>query len=123
MKRLFGLISGLICLITVLLPAACLSAGARFYLRGDADGDGKITSLDVTTAQRVLTGIITDDDGSITRRSDVTGDGLTLPDATAIQRYLAGFADPYQIGQSASEKPTVNPALPTEENQLPILCN
>lgn len=112
-----AVITAAVCL-SFCLPAACLS---YTYIRGDADGDGDITSLDVTVAQRVIAGIVTDPDGSITKRCDVTGDGLTLPDATAIQRYLAGFTDPYQIGQPASEKPTVNPALPTEENQLPIL--
>lgn len=104
--------------LSLCLSAACLS---YIYIRGDADGDGDITSIDVTVAQRVIVGIVTDPDGAIARRSDVTGDGLALPDATAIQRYLAGFTDPYQIGQPASENPTVNPAFPTEENQLPVL--
>lgn len=106
-----------IIMMTVLLSAACLSAGAQTWLRGDADGDGKITSLDVTTAQRVLSEIITDDDGSITRRCDVDGDGLSLPDVTAIQRSLASLPDDHHIGETVSD----DLIQPTEDNQLPIL--
>ena len=104
-------------MMTVLLSTVCLSAGAQSWLRGDADGDGKITSLDVSTAQRVLTGIISDDDGAITRRSDVDGDGISLLDVTAIQRALASFPDDYHIGGTVSD----DLIQPTEDNELTIL--
>lgn len=87
-------------------------------MAGDADGDGTVTSIDVTTAQRVIAGILHDDDGSISRRADVTGDGLSLPDVTAIQRYLAGLTDRYHIGETVGNDP---PLLPTEDNQLPVV--
>ncbi|MBQ3330199.1 MAG: hypothetical protein IJG87_03375 [Ruminococcus sp.] len=103
-------------ILIALLSAVCLSAGARTYLRGDADGDGEISSLDVTVVQRVVAGIITDSDGSITERGAVTGgDSLTLPDATQIQRYLAGLTN-CNVGEPASDI-----VFPTEDNQLPIL--
>ena len=112
MKRFLGSITVLFVII-VLLSAVCLSAGARGSLRGDADDDGAITSIDVTIVQRVVAGMVTDDDGEIAQRCDMDGDGLSLPDATAIQRFLAGLHVDYQIGDDTYD--------PTEENQLPIL--
>ena len=105
----------------VLLSAACLPAGAQSFLRGDADGDGAITSSDVTYVQRVIAGILPDPDGSISKRGAVTGGGLTLADATEIQRYLAGFMNRYHIGEAVPETPTTDNLFPTEDNQLPIL--
>lgn len=98
-----------------LLSAVCLSAGAQSNLRGDADGDGEITSVDVTVVQRVVAGILTDPDGSISKRGAVTGDSLTLLDATEIQRYLAGLKN-NRVGEPASDI-----IIPTEDNQLPII--
>lgn len=98
------------------LPAACLS-----YVRGDADGDGEVTSLDVTCIQRVITGIQPDPDGTVSRRGAIIDGTLTLMDATEIQRYLAGFRNRYHIGLTEPEDPTVFDAFPTEDNQLPIL--
>lgn len=65
--------------------------------RGDADGDGKVTVLDATTIQKVLASVMTDTDGMIAYRGDVTGDRLDITDATAIQKHLAGFVNTYQI--------------------------
>lgn len=110
----------LICLFLCLLLAVgfWLTASAAFSgaLRGDADGDGRISSLDVTVIQRVLTDVCTDDTGDIAKRGDVNEDGLSLPDASAIQRYLAGFRNDYHIGERISPI-----TFPTEDNQLPIL--
>lgn len=116
MKRFLGLVYILIVII-VLLSAVCLSTGARTWLRGDADNDGAITSIDVTTVQRVVAGVITDDDGAIAIRCDMDGDGLSLPDATAIQRSLAGLPTVFHVGE------TVNDDIyePTVDDELPIL--
>ena len=125
MNRLFGLICVILCIVILLLSAACLPAGARSSLptdsasrlRGDADGDGEISSIDVTIVQRVIAGAVIDSDGTVALYCDVTGDGLSLPDVTAIQRYLAGLKDNYRVGVPYYD----DPYDPTEDNQLPIL--
>lgn len=113
----------LICLIICLLLAVSfwLTASAAFnnMVCGDADGDGTITSLDVVIIQRVLSEIVADDTGGIAKRGDVDGNGLSLHDATAIQRYLAQFNDEYHIGERVT--PSSPFAFPTEDNQLPIM--
>ncbi len=110
-------------MITVFLSAVCLSAGAQTYLRGDADGDGSITSLDATVVQRVVSGINSDSDGSIAGRAALTDGPLSIQDATRIQMFLAHFDNRYRIGDrvDATETPTQAIMLPTEDNQLPIL--
>lgn len=115
MKRFPGIIVGII-IITALLSAACLPAGALTWLRGDADGDGEVTSLDVTVIQRVIAEIMPDPDGSIAKRGDVTRDSLTAMDASWIQWYLARLDNRYHIGEEASDD-----GFPTEDDQLPIL--
>lgn len=75
-----------------------VSTQAPRYL-GDADGDGDITILDVTTIQRSLVSIPVayfDEDAA-----DVDADGeTTIIDATFIQRKMAGITVPYRIGES-----------------------
>lgn len=104
----------------MVFAAGCVISGSAVdgYMIGDADGDGAITSLDATTIQRVITVMIPDDDGKIRLRGDVNEDGLSLPDVTVIQRYLAGYDDRTRIGKIADD---IRPCLPTEDNQLPIL--
>ncbi len=77
------------------------------FLLGDADGDGSVTILDATTVQRLLAGLITDEDGMIELRSDILGDGLDILDATKIQRFLAEYETPEPIGETVSRIPTV----------------
>lgn len=69
------------------------------YLRGDANGDGEIDITDATIIQRVLAEII-EDDGMISIRGDVDGDGLNILDATLIQRYLVNLYIPYSINET-----------------------
>lgn len=108
-----------VCVFLVLILAATLTvtlatAAELSYVKGDADGDGQISSIDVTTIYRVVTETIPDEDGMIARRGDVTGGGLTILDVTAIQRYLASFDDSYHIGKTVFYDPT-------DDNQLPIM--
>lgn len=70
------------------------------YLIGDSDGNGIIDIKDVTTVQRLIAELFTDDDGSVTMRSNVTGQPLSIADVTAIQKYLANVPTPYRIGQT-----------------------
>lgn len=118
MKRLCVSLIGVIITI-VILSAVCLSAGAQAYLRGDADGDGEITSVDATVVQRVVAGLISDEDGSIAERACVTEKSLSVEDATRIQMFLANFDNRYHIGENVGATETI--AFPTEDNQLPIL--
>ena len=74
-------------------------------LRGDSDGDGKITVIDATKIQRHLAALDTIDANHMVC-ADVDGlAGVTIVDATYIQRKLAGLADPYHIGDVIGEAP------------------
>ena len=68
--------------------------------RGDIDGDGKITILDVTCLQRVLAGIKARD-SVVEKLGDVDGDGsLTAVDTTLLQRWLLGLNQDLDIGEN-----------------------
>lgn len=106
-------------LAAAFIVAAAAAVSAESWLRGDADGDNEITSLDATVIQRVVTKMIDDKDGMIALRGDVNGDGLSLLDATAIQHYLAEMKNDDRIGEPVEA--TLPFVFPTEDNQLPIL--
>lgn len=93
-----------------------MSAGAQSWVRGDADGDGYVTSLDATYIQRVIADMYPDPDRSISKRGSVINDTMTLMDATEIQLYLAGCGNRYHIGEQNGDIPFFD-----EDNQLPIL--
>ena len=68
-------------------------------LLGDTDGDGDITSLDVTMIQRheALMDVPTT---LLQHPADVDEDGeVTIADATYIQRFMAFMETPYKIGE------------------------
>ena len=70
------------------------------YLLGDYDGDGTVTVLDATFAQRRL--VLYDDGldyGLAAIRGDVNGGGMSILDVTLIQRYLAGFTFNNSVGE------------------------
>ena len=70
---------------------------------GDADGDGEITTIDVTNIQRYCALLKTNIDEEILIYADVDGDGvLSIIDATYIQRYLAHIEIPFRIGEPKS---------------------
>ena len=76
------------------------------YLRGDADGNGKVDVLDATTIQRLLTGIsVPTNDGHISLRAAMSREALTVTDATIIQRYLVSENDnPYEVTKQIKTK-------------------
>lgn len=75
--------------------------GLRVEIRGDADGNGNVDVNDATYLQRVLAEMVTVTDmEALTRRADIDGNGLTVEDVTAIQRYLAEFGNEYGIGEN-----------------------
>ena len=119
----------LICLLS--MPVLSISAAsgdmapaADSYILGDADGDGEVTVLDVTLAQRVIARMVTDDDGSYTLRGDVDGDGsLSSIDVTLLMRYNAKLKTSYAIGdpvilptQAPTEPETQAPPKPTAKS-------
>ena len=68
---------------------------------GDADGDGEITSVDVTYIQRYNAQMNVGINIDILMNGDVDGNGdLEVTDATYIQRYLALMDTPYPIGEA-----------------------
>ena len=68
---------------------------------GDADGDGAVTSVDVTLIQRVCANLSVGIDEDVLMNADVDGNGvLEIIDATWIQRHLAQMNVPYAIGKA-----------------------
>lgn len=102
----------------ILLSAAAFSAAAdTTYIRGDAQGDGSVTVLDATTVQKKLADLPVYSFNE--KAADVDGNGLDINDATNIQRYVALFDDPYEIGKTVTE--AVNPTR--DEYELPFIPN
>ena len=74
------------------------SGGSEERLLGDADADGTVTSVDVTTIQRKLASVSVIAFDEIA--ADVDADeSVTILDATFIQRHLAKIDQPYAIGE------------------------
>ncbi len=94
-----------------------LSAAGNSYIRGDADGDGVVTINDVTMIQRVLSQQLEDTDGSVARRGCVTGEVLSIVDATEIQQYLAEQTNTLHIGETVTEEQPTTEAQPTTQSQ------
>ena len=71
------------------------------YLRGDSDGNGEVNILDATLIQRVAANLQSDDDGMITLRAALSGESLSITDATCLQRHFVQLLTPYPIGETA----------------------
>ena len=74
------------------------------YTRGDANNDGVVDVMDVTLIQRALVGLPVQDDGCMELRAAVTGNNLSIIDATVIQRYLAQMGNPYELDEKVKVK-------------------
>lgn len=71
------------------------------YMIGDTDGDEEITIIDATLIQRQLAAIPVFAFNE--EAADVDGDGLSIIDATKIQRYLVDLYDQWcSIGETVS---------------------
>ena len=97
MKQLKKLCLTAVCCGMLLGITAMSVSAANTYVRGDANGDGKVTVADVTIVQRKLLGVST---GYFdTTAADVDRNGLSLADAVQIQRYIVVYGNnPYHIG-------------------------
>lgn len=98
-KKLKMFITILLTVIICVSAAAVSAAAESSYIRGDADGDGRVTIIDVTKIQRVISRLETDSNGAVKRRGNVTGGLFDINDATAVQRYIAKYDDSYGIGK------------------------
>lgn len=75
------------------------------YVLGDADGNGAIEVLDVTTVQRALSGFkVSGDDGHLVLRAAMNGENLEITDCTVLQRYLVGMDTSYDINKKVKTK-------------------
>ena len=125
MKRFAVVRFVLICLmiaVSMILPVSAASS----YLRGDADGDGVVTTTDATTILRRLVEIPTPSFDE--RAADVDGDGLDITDATSILRYLAQFENIYHIDETVTipDPTTPQPTTPQptrDPYELPFVPN
>jgi hypothetical protein len=123
MKRIAMLVLVLICLsvtVGMILPVSAASS----YIRGDADGDGKVTILDATAIQRILAEIPTA--SFVEEAADVDGDGLNIIDATLIQRYLAELDNIHHINETVTipDPTTPQPTVPQptrDPYELPVV--
>ena len=89
-EEAFGRMSLAVSLSTQAVPPAIL---------GDADGDGKVTILDVSWIQRLLLDMKVPETFSETA-ADADADGeISIIDATWIQRWLSGMKIPHSIGE------------------------
>lgn len=122
MKKLIVVISILLA-ASMFMFSAAVSAGSGSYLIGDTDGSGVVSIEDVTLIQKVLAELVADTDGSITKRGNVDGDELSISDATAVQMYIAGFRNDYNIGETAEEQVTTQAATQptTRSYELPFI--
>ena len=96
-----------------LLPAASAATG---YIRGDANGDGKVDIADATMIQMVIAQMTLDTDGAIAKRGDVDGNGLDVADVTKIQRYLVEAENVNHIGERVTEQQPTR-----DEYELPFV--
>lgn len=113
MKAILKCISLALILCTLIAAAAISAAADSTYILGDANGDGVVTIQDATDLQRLISGMITDNNGKIKRRGNVTGGSLDISDVTAIQYYLAEVDNPYKIGKT----------IHYDEYELPFVPN
>ncbi len=110
-------------LLRALLPPCCAALASAViitavsavntdtrYIRGDADGNGRVTVSDVTLIQRCLADLVKLSQADI-KAADVNGNGIVdVDDATAIQRWLALYGNEYNIEETVfcqTEPPTV----------------
>ena len=86
MKKTGMIISLLLAVIMLFTTAIGAFSAVITYIRGDADGDGDVSSIDVAVILRKLNDM------------PLPYDGLDITDATYIQRYLVEMPNPYHIG-------------------------
>ena len=92
-----------------LVPASAKSG----IVRGDADGDGKVTITDATMIQKYIAEYEMPENFQPEACNIDGDDRITISDVTEIQRYLAGFDNIYHIGE----------IIFYDEYELPLIPN
>ena len=92
-----------------LVPASAKSG----IVRGDADGDGKVTITDATMIQKYIAEYEMPENFQPEACNIDGDDRITIGDVTEIQRYLAGFDNIYHIGE----------IIFYDEYELPLIPN
>lgn len=96
-KRFLSIALAVILLLTMTAVAGAAqtdTAASGEPLRGDYDGDGEITIMDATRAQRIIAELDERPDDTFLTGVDADRDGeLTIMDATRIQRVIAELCD------------------------------
>ena len=96
MKKICVIMVAVIFIVATLCMSLSASA-ATMLVRGDADGDNSVTSVDVTQIQRKMANYTVETFKSMSADVD-RNNTVEIIDATLIQRYLANYANPYNIG-------------------------
>ena len=123
MRKVLALFLCVALMISLFAAPAVSGAGAILY--GDADGDGEVTSFDVTLIQRHLVSIGTPIAEQNMKAAIVTGnDVLSVFDATLIQRYLVGMIDHFPAEENTApaepEKDTLVVVFSRTGNTKPL---
>ncbi len=110
MKRFVALVIALT--IMIVSTSVVLAKSSAF---GDADHNGKVDIIDVTSIQQHLAKLITLDDETL-NLIDVDGDGkIAIIDCTTVQQYVAKIIDIFPVEEKM--QPETQP--PTEEETQP----
>lgn len=118
----------LVIALAVLLTILGMSIAAAVntdtqYLRGDANGDGKINVNDVTALQRHLAQL-EPIAAANQKAADVDGSGsVDISDASSLQCYIAEFENVYHIGETVTVTAASSAVSTTKSNELPFVPN
>ena len=113
MKKIISIIlSVVLVLCAVAVPASVAALSPRIYILGDADGNGDVDAVDATFIQRYCAEIAVSISYYTLMNGDVDQSGeLEVTDATFIQRYLAEMTIPYAVGQETYTDPIKTPTI------------
>lgn len=101
-KTAVSLTAAVLSVFMLSVPSYALESS---QIMGDVNGDGKINIVDVTAVRRHIAKLRMLDDEAIARAKVCSYERLSILDATALQRYLAGFIK--QFPADNTEKETV----------------
>ena len=111
LKKFFAAAAASVIALCSIVP--CYAAKTYTTIRGDADGDGKVTAYDVTAIQRHLAQMDTMTGLKKKLAADVNSDGkITIDDATALQQFLAEYDNVYNIEGLITYDPYELPFVP-----------
>lgn len=113
MKRLISIILVAVMLLSstavMSLAADGIATASASSVKGDFNGDFKVTAKDVLLVRRYLSGSMESGAYFITDNGDVTGDGkITTLDALRLRQYLGGVISSVESTPSVNEKAKVS---------------